>query len=153
MMDWENFVTKHERHIYAFCLHYLGNVADAEDVTQDVFMRYFKDFQAGKELHQGWLYTVARNACADKKRWFRRFSGFLQGMPKESPKITTPLLDNLLELLQTLSRHQREVFILRHFHGFSTIETANLLGISEGTTKTHLSRAIEKIRKGLADEN
>lgn len=48
--------------------------------------------------------------------------------------------------LKELPRRQHEVFVLRHWHGFSTAETAELLGIDQGTVKSQLKRAIDKIK-------
>ncbi len=153
MIDWDEFVNENKKPIFAYCLQFLGNYADAEDVTQDVFVRYFTDSQRGREMHRGWLYTVARNACIDKRRWFKRFTSFLKDSRRESVpiKISDDVRD-VSELLPLLSPQQKEVFILRHWHGFSTADVAAMLAVSEGSIKTQLKRAIEKIKKGLSHE-
>lgn len=59
------------------------------------------------------------------------------------------LLHEIKQLVCNLPQRQKEVFILRHWHGFSTKETADLLSIGEGSVKSHLSRAIDKIKLDL----
>ena len=58
----------------------------------------------------------------------------------------------LHKLVARLSQRQREVFILRHWHGFSTEETAEQLGLNCGTVKSHLKRAIDHLKHELASE-
>ena len=151
-MSWEHFVEANYKRIYAFCLQILGNAAEAEDVTQDVFLKCWRNFEAPEALNKAWIYTVARNACIDRRRFFRRLVSLDFGKiahPTVEPAGT--LSSKLRALIAALPQQQREVFVLRHWHEFSTDETAQLLGVSSGTVKTQLKRAVDKIKGELSD--
>lgn len=152
-MDWETFVNEHYSKIYGFIYQFLGSKADAEDATQEAFLRAYKSYSSLREPSsaKAWIYSIARNVCIDKSRWWKRYTATISNLDREdtaNPK-TTELTLTLRKLINELPIKQREVFILRHWHDFDTKETAKLLSISEGTVKSHLKRAIDKIKKDL----
>ena len=154
---WDELVEDYYDSIYRFCYQLSGNAADAEEITQDVFL---KAFQRIHELNdatkvRGWLYSIARNACYDQFRWVKRVLQFKSStearaevmMPQEGR-----LSQALLTHLQQLPRGQREVFVLRHWHEHSTRETAELLGVHEGSVKRQLKRAVDSLKEALLQE-
>ena len=151
-----SLLTTHYEEIYRFCLHFLGSRAEAEDVTQEVFIKAFQSLDSVREegATRGWLYSIARNCCIDKKRWWKRYLTFLhRGREEGVDQGMGELSLTLSKLISELPERQREIFILRHFHDFSTEDTAQLLNISPGTVKSHLKRAVDSLKKALEKDN
>ncbi len=154
-MNFDLIVSDYYEAIYTFAYHLSRSREDAEDITQDTFLRAQRNLHQLKSpgLAKHWLYKIARNVFYDRKRSLKYFLGFIKS-ERDSPPSTShePELETILaQLIQRLPLRQREVFILRHWHEFSTEETARLLGISEGSVKSHLSRAILKLKDDLTD--
>lgn len=133
-----------------------GNRAEAEDLTQQTFFKIFRAEEKKQSLPQEeaemkfFLYRVARNTFFDKFRFFKRLRRFQKSESvKEQVQVDDSLKLILRQLIEALPQRQREVFILRHWHGFSTREAAKMLNINEGSVKSHLSRAIEKLKAEL----
>ncbi len=156
MRPWNEFIDEHYQAIYRYNVQFLGCKADAEDVTQDTFLKAFKAREKVSALHseRAWLYSIARNCCVDHTRFVSRALRFFALKREEVPShhVQPESASFLLELLRELSPRQREVFILRHFHDMSTKESAEVLGVDEGTVKVHCKRAVEHLRRRLRDE-
>jgi RNA polymerase sigma-70 factor, ECF subfamily len=155
-INWQKLVDEHYKEIYSYCFHFFNNASDAADATQDVYVKAIKNRTKLALINENerrfWLYRVARNVCIDKKRWWKRFLLFKsEYLPDSTPTTDAPLIISLQKAIAELPNKQKEVFILRHWNGFSTTETAQLLGIDEGSVKSHLSRAIAKLKKHFID--
>jgi RNA polymerase sigma-70 factor (ECF subfamily) len=159
-LDWEEFVELHYTAIFAYCNQMLRSSADAEDAVQDTFLRAYKQLGSLKEkaAARAWVYTIARNVCLDKQRWWKRQLRHLSEHTEEAVDLGVPgqqrseMAARLQRLIAALPLKQREVFVLRHWHGFSTDETADILGINTGTVKSHLKRAVDKLKQELERE-
>lgn len=148
--EWDRLVSAYYAGIYKFALRMTSNGAEAEDITQEVF---FAAYRAGLSISpepslKAWLYKTARNRCIDRLRWWKRWSKLLQADRSGKGVQTSPAQTSseLEEMIHALPLRQREVFVLRHWHGFSTQETAEILGISSGAVKSHLLRAVNKLK-------
>lgn len=157
-LEWANFVEQYYEGILSYAVQFLRNRAEAEDVTQDVFLRAQQHLMTGAKIHneRHWIYSIVRNICIDRSRWWKRWklSAFDEGvMPHGGVQNGGDMeLKHIIQhLVAKLPIRQREVFILRHWHGFSTEETAELLSLDAGTVKTHLSRSIAKLKAELGD--
>lgn len=147
--------------ILKFTYHYLGNPEDARDVTQETFLRATLALNTSQLIsnERAWLYAIARNLCADRKRSWRRFLDFLDRRSiwgTNTPPSHCDVLElslTIRQLVKALPLRQREVFILRHWHDFSTEETARLLQVDTGTVKSHLSRAVATLKKALLSDD
>jgi RNA polymerase sigma-70 factor (ECF subfamily) len=152
--DWDELVSEFYTPIYRFCRQFLGNQAEAEDATQQVFFKAWKKSSTLKDQSatRAWLYTIARNVCRDRVRWWKRLFAFTETL--ELPEVSAPnaISRTLRRAVANLPTRQREVFILRHWHEFSTAETAAQLGISPGAVKAHLKRAVDSLRKQFEHE-
>ena len=117
-----------------------GSRQDAEDVTQTVFLKVLErrpDLEPGKE--RAWLFRVAVNEC--RSLW-RRLK-LRRTAPQEEP---------VLRQVMELKAGEREILYLIYYEGFSTRETASLLGISQTAVTTRLQRARKKLRDRLEEE-
>lgn len=154
--QWGNLVSEYQEAIFAYCYHILGSRAEAEDACHDTFVKAFEHLDALSKdsALKSWIYSIARNVCLDRHRWWKRWSS---SAGKEEPsqlsaQAPDPHLAMALEReINLLPLRQREVFVLRHFHGFTTNETARLLNCDAGTVKSHLKRAVDKLKLELKD--
>ena len=142
---------RHRDFVYRAIWAQVGHKAVAEDLTQEVFIRVAtgrrKLFR--RAAFRTWLYRVAANLVRDhrrKHRWELDDSG-LEGQVGESSQQN---LMDILKAIDRLARRQREVVLLRILEGMSTEETADLLGISQGSVKTHLHRGLEHLKTELS---
>jgi RNA polymerase sigma-70 factor (ECF subfamily) len=148
------------------CRWLLSDPGEAEDVTQEVFLKLHRALEEGTEAQawEPWLTTVALNACRDRRRsaWWRRV--WQPGVELDESKLPGLRRDAEQDLLgreegariwvayRALSTRQQEVFALRHLEGWSTDEVARALGMSSGSVKRHLHRAIGHLRRSLGGQ-
>ncbi len=161
---WQHLVVSQHRRIYAICYRFTGSGADAEDLTQDVFLKLYKNlssFDTQKGSFQTWITTLARNLLVDHFRRTRldRASDSLDASfdgEEDGPTMGDRLADNRpsqeqhvagLELkariqgaLKQLSPELREAVILRDLEDMDYKEIAQVLRIPEGTVKSRISR-------------
>ena len=139
--------------------YYLGNREQAEDVTQDVFVRFISnhpELEPGRE--KAWLFKVALNRCRDLWRgsWFKKMvlghpAFELFPAPDEIGKAAEKFA--LAEAVNRLRPEFKEVVLLFYYQGFSVTEIADMLGIAEGTVSSRLSRARSKLQEELKGDD
>ena len=144
--------------VYRLAFARCRNKADAEDIFQTTFLRFYASRTLFKnaEHEKSWLLRVCINACKDlqKSAWHMKVSA----MPDEfdapdmnTRKDATPQEEALDEAMRGLSPEQRTVVHLHYFEGFSTGEVAQMLGIRPATARSHLHRARIAMRNALED--
>jgi RNA polymerase sigma-70 factor (ECF subfamily) len=138
---------------------------DAEDLTQDVFVRAYRSISRLREPQRfrSWLYTIAVNRVNDylrKKRVRSIFKSSDEGPEiqpeaddrRENPEALELVLKEdfwrqVVRIAKKLSKMEREVFMLRFMDDLNIAEIAQILKKSESTIKTHLYRALTKFKK------
>ena len=154
---WEALLKDHTRKIYNLCYRFTGRVEEAEDVTQEVFIKVFqtlKSYDATQGSFSTWLNRVARNHLVDHYRRTRKdrvTSSLEDELPaaqeKASPR-TEPTAQvesrersEILQLaLDKLSPDLREAVILRDLHDLDYEEIAQVLSVPQGTVKSRINR-------------
>jgi RNA polymerase sigma factor (sigma-70 family) len=134
--------------MYAVCLRYAGNAEEAEDILQEGFIKVFKKLNSFRRegSFEGWVRRIFVNTAIEH---FRRKRYLMPVTEKEENTIEgkyTSVLDDLgakdiMALIQKLSPGYRTVFNMYVVEGYTHKEIAEMLGISEGTSKSQLSRA------------
>ena len=134
--------------MYAVCLRYAGNAEEAEDILQEGFIKVFKKLDSFRRegSFEGWVRRIFVNTAIEH---FRRKRYLMPVTEKEENTIEgkyTSVLDELgakdiMALIQKLSPGYRTVFNMYVVEGYTHKEIAEMLGISEGTSKSQLSRA------------
>ncbi|QQE80008.1 RNA polymerase sigma factor [Alicyclobacillus sp. SO9] len=146
---------RHGDEVYRYIRYTIGNVPQADDILQEVFLRVLQSWH--RFQHQStpktWLWAIAKNCIRD---YFRSSKRTNQQVPLDEQLLDETSGDYLLKLqledsLQSLSVAHREVFVERIIHDKSTEETAQTLGWSASKVKTTLHRAMKQIRKSLAE--
>jgi RNA polymerase sigma-70 factor (ECF subfamily) len=134
--------------MYAVCLRYAGHAEEAQDILQEGFIKVFKKLDSFRSegSFEGWIRRIFVNTAIEH---FRRKRYLMPVTEKEENTIEgkyLSVLDNLaaadiMALVQELSPGYRTVFNMYVIEGYSHKEIGDILGISEGTSKSQLSRA------------
>ena len=164
---FEELVTLHQRGVYTLALRHTGNHDDALDISQEAFFRAYKGLPHfnGESAFSTWLYRLTVNVCIDhlrksKRRRVSLFSEMEDGvmeipdtsrLPEDAAEFED-LKTALSDALGILPEKYRLVFILRAVNGLSYEEIAEVLDIEEGTVKSRLSRARDKLRTILTKQ-
>jgi RNA polymerase sigma-70 factor (ECF subfamily) len=140
--------------LFALCLKYSQNYEDAEDILQDSFIRIFdkiKQFD-GKGSFEGWMKRITINVALQKYRKGKKLQVVRNEVieSEETVELEEEIEANfLLELIQQLPDQYRLVFNLYVLDHFTHREIAELLNISEGTSKSNLSRARKILKEKI----
>jgi RNA polymerase sigma factor (sigma-70 family) len=151
---------KHKNNIYQIALRTLKSPLLAQEVVQDVFLKLWFERKNAASFHslENWLFIVAKNHMLNQlkkiaKEWqhFNTYTAETENqfeLPNEDSEIDklyyTQLHDKALD---SLTQHQKNVYVLVRLKNLSYIQTANLLKISPLTVKKHMNRALLGIRK------
>jgi RNA polymerase sigma-70 factor (ECF subfamily) len=170
---WQQLVASQHRRIYAICYRFTGSGTDAEDLTQEVFLKLYKNlasFDTQKGSFQTWITTLARNLLVDHFRRTRldrasdsldaTFDGEQDGQtmgdrladPRPSQEQHVASLElkaRVQHALKQLSPELREAVILRDLEDMDYKEIAQVLRIPEGTVKSRISRGRGELAKLL----
>lgn len=161
---FEALVRACEKKVYLLALRYTNNPADAMDISQDTFVKAFRNLKKfkGDSSPETWVYRIAVNTALDHVRRSARRSE--TGLYRQDEDGQEQLLDipderyspekaaeqtDMRELLQKaiamLPEEQRQVIVLRDIDDFSYQQIAEILDVSEGTVKSRLFRARAKL--------
>lgn len=139
------------------CLRYTRNQEDAIEVLHNAFLKVYKNihtYDATKASLYTWIRTIVVNSAIDFIRQRGKFYNHIELEKAEEPAIDADAVQRmssreLLKLVQQLTPATQGVFNLYVIEGYNHREIANLLGISEGTSKWHLSEARKQLQKLL----
>lgn len=148
---------QHAGRVYALCLRLTGDARDAEERTQDVFVRLWDKVRSfrGESAFSSWLHRLAVNVVLNERRTTGRREQRV--MTTEDPgalernrgNTTESLSIDLERAIAALPDGAREVFVLYDIEGYAHAEIAELVGIAEGTSKAQLFRARRLLREKL----
>ena len=163
---FEDLLVANQNNVYNLALKMTGNQADAEDISQEAFLKAFRllDSFRGESRFSVWLYRLTYNLCIDFLRKNKRVSMVsLSQQHDDSDDYEFDIIDTSEQPENAVLRHEmrdiidksmseldlfhREIIVMREVSDMSYSEIAQTLNISEGTVKSRLSRA----RKNLAD--
>jgi RNA polymerase sigma-70 factor (ECF subfamily) len=167
---FHELVGQYKKKIYYLAYDITGNHQEAEDISQEVFIKMFrslKKFRRDAKM-SSWLYQITVNASIDSLRkksskLKRSIDEFDQlhiqegiassGAHNFDPVISTEssqIQNHISQALQKISPKERTVFVMRHYNDLKLNEIAEILNITVGTVKSLLFRAIKKLRKELS---
>lgn len=153
-MDWEALLSRNENHMYRAALAILGNREEARDAVQDALVKYLEKRPALKdEDHErAWLLRVTVNGCKSRLRspWRKRRVELCTVLETVSPDCGAH--EELLEL-ESLPPRDRAAIHLHYYEGYTTAEIAAMTGEAEGTVRSRLHRARQKLRRILEGED
>jgi RNA polymerase sigma-70 factor (ECF subfamily) len=163
---WEELVRQHTRRVYGLCYRFTGNDSEAQDLTQEVFLRIFRSLRSFRSTEGSfvtWLARLTRNLLIDHYRRTR------QERVTDSIEEQLPMLEEhmaasarpeglvagreaseiLQVALQKLSPELRETVILRDLQEMEYREIAQVLNVPEGTVKSRLNRGRAELARVL----
>ena len=164
MVAFEILYERYHRRTYSLCLRMTKNQAEAEDLTQEVFIQLFRKAGSfrGDSAFSTWLHrmTVNQVLMHFRKRSFKNEKTSDDGetpeqiAPGTSDQNRMPVVDQiaLKRAIDQLPDGYRNVFTLHDVQGYEHTEVARVLGISVGTSKSQLHKARLKLRVLLLDE-
>jgi RNA polymerase sigma-70 factor (ECF subfamily) len=149
---FEELVAAHERMVLRTAYRLLGRLEDAQDAAQEVFLRLFRSLGRIEGDPQPWLYRVTVNVCNDHHRKWMPVTELDEHRadPAPDPEHAVTLDERkrlLMDGLAILGERERASVVLRDIEGLSTAETAAILGVEEGTVRSHISTARVKLAK------
>lgn len=157
-LSFDEVVRRYEAQVLRTAYRILGNWADAEDAAQEVFVRlhrYGLGFPNEAALG-GWLYRVTVNRCLDRARSRRSWQPLVelvcQDASAEAVAIREEEKRRLMAALATLPAKERAAVVLREIEGLSTAEVAAIVGSTEGTVRSQVSKAVTHLRAMLKEE-
>ena len=155
---FESLYRMHVDRVYGLCLRMTGNVAEAEDCTQDAFIRAWKQLGKfrGDSAFGTWLHRIAVNCVLGGMRKSRRERERIALVAERNDAPITAAdsgeLADLAEAVGRLPEGARHVFVLNAVYGYSHEETGSMLGIAPGTSKAQLHRARRLLAQQLDKE-
>ena len=166
---FQEFVEQYKKKVYFLALDMVGNAVDAEDISQEVFLKVFRSFatfRKGAKL-SSWLYRVTYNASIDhlrRKKFVPEPVGddVLESRSQEDAGLpprgamdpalaaeSSLLQARISRALENVSPQEKAVFLLRHYDDLMLKDIASSLGLSIGSVKSYLFRAVRKLQKEL----
>lgn len=155
---FESLYRLHVGRVYGLCLRMTGNVAEAEDCTQEAFIQGWSklDRFRGDSTFATWMHRIAVNAVLGRKRKSSREQDRVQLAAEVSPApvstADTGELRDIAEAIDRLPERARHVFVLYAVYGYSHEETAQMLEIAAGTSKAQLHRARRLLEQQLKEQ-
>ena len=153
---------QHAGRVYALCLRLTGDASDADERTQDVFVRLWDKLRSfrGESAFSSWLHRLAVNVVLNEQRARgrreKRVAPAAEPEELAGAQPAAPLHDGTVGVSIELERAiaelpdgAREVFVLYDIEGYAHAEIASLTGIAEGTSKAQLFRARRLLREKL----
>ncbi len=147
----ERAIARYGDAVARVCVLHLKNQADAEDIFQTVFLRYFQKAPefSSDEHEKAWLLRVAINACRDllKSPWRRRVTSaeVLAELPAPANEEAGDLLDAVL----SLPKKYKDVLYLHYYEGYTAVQIAEILDKNVNTVYTLLSRGRQLLKEKI----
>ena len=166
---FETLMRAYENRVYTLALRSTGSEHDAADITQEVFLRAWRNLDSfrGDSSLSTWLYRVTANLCVDlaRKKTGEGASASIDDEESPAAAVADPVRMNRPEeaaennelrqelqyALSQLSEEHRRIVILRDVGGLSYADIARPLGLEEGTVKSRLARARAALRRILTE--
>jgi RNA polymerase sigma-70 factor (ECF subfamily) len=150
----DEIVTKYQRKVYSLAYRMTGDIEDAKDMTQKVFLQAFKgirDFRR-KSAFYTWLYQIAYNTCLNhlRKKGTDTVEIHESHLANNEGSLSKIIMkekkSHLKDALKYLPLRQKTAITLRAYEGLSLKETAEVMQCSEGAVKAHYHHGMKKLR-------
>jgi RNA polymerase sigma-70 factor (ECF subfamily) len=165
--SFNEIVNRYLKLIYNFAYRLVGNQKEAEDISQEIFLKVWKNLKKfnAKKSFRTWIFSIAKNTCIDhlRKRKDVPMSAFDNDdggnviedtlvdeelKPDEIFALSQNKL-NVEKIMEILTIVQKEVIVLKYMNEMSLSEVAEVMKIPIDTAKSHHRRALQKMRKSI----
>lgn len=162
---FEQFVNEFEKKIYSYAYNFTQNQDDAMDITQEVFLKVYKNIHKFKENSSlsTWVYRITSNVCID----FVRKNKYTVPITVENEEYIFQVVDNtqnideiiknkdlsseIYNALNKLDENSKQIIIMRDILELSYSEISDILKLESGTVKSRIARSRKKLRDILVD--
>ena len=157
-LAWTLLVRKHQDAVFRLSYLIVGNAADARDVSQDVFLRAFRQFHKfdSKQRFRPWILKITARLSSNHRRSVKRYMRMLFGWSRSEVSADAIELPDekkvIMESIRRIPEAQRNVIYLRYFLGLKEAEIADTLGLAKGTVKSRSTRALDKLNTLVSNE-
>ena len=145
--------------VYQYLVNRMGNVHDAEDMAQTVFVKVFNKldtFDAEKSSLSTWIFNITRNSLIDHQRsmTLRIHEEIPETLADDSPDMLDGLImeqeqENLANALEKLTREERDLIVLHYYNEYTLLEIADLMRRPYGQIKRLHMKALQKLRSQM----
>lgn len=152
----EKIVTENYESIYKYCYWKIGNCEEAQDITQEVFLRFMKniDTYSDQGKPKAFLYTIAKNLCINwsKKHKVDCLDTATEILDLSASEMINQIPDKILleNLVKKLPIEQQEVIVLRYGHELKINEIAVIVGTSRFTVRYRIKLALSALKNKLS---
>lgn len=154
LQAFEALYRKHSARVYGLCIRLVRNEADAQDCTQETFIRAWRQLATfrGHSAFGTWLHRIAVNEILSRRRRKATEERYLEIV---QPETTAPDREGDFDIevveraIARLPERARDVFVLHRIYGYTHEETAQMLDIASGTCKAHVYRASKLLLRML----
>lgn len=169
LLAFDSLVHRYDKTVLRLAYSLVNNTADAEDIGQEVFVRVYRNLNKFRfdSAFSTWLYRVVVNYCINYRKkkskarthsldepnedrapdWRPTLKG--QELDPEASMLNQELSEQIDRAMAHLSKQQKTVFVLRHYHGLKLKDIADIMQCAEGTVKNYLFRATQKMQSLL----
>jgi RNA polymerase sigma-70 factor, ECF subfamily len=159
---WESLMVTHQKAVFRLAYLLLGDPDDAEDIAQDSFLHAWKaiaGFDPTRPLRP-WLLSITANLARNRRRSAGRYFAALMRAFRDEPasegieeqNVQNFQANELWKAVQKLNVLDQQIVYLRYFLELPVADTAQILQVAEGTVKSRLSRALEKLRSVIQQD-
>ena len=168
---FEELISDYEKRVFNIAFRMIGNYNDAEDISQEIFIKVFKSIKnfKGNSSFYTWLYRIVVNECYDIAKKKKKILAFSIDTPivtgedeiqrdiKDRGKLPEEEYENkelrkeIQKALNMVSNEHRTMIVLRDVQGFSYDEISEMLKCPPGTVKSRINRARKALKELLSD--
>jgi RNA polymerase sigma-70 factor (ECF subfamily) len=169
---FEELISDYEKKVFNIALRIIGNYNDAEDISQEIFIKVFKSIKnfKGNSSFYTWLYRIVVNECFDIAKKKKKVLAFSIDTPivtgddevqrdiKDRSKLPEEEFENkelrkeIQKALNMISNEHRTMIVLRDVQGFSYDEISEMLKCPPGTVKSRINRARKALKELLSEQ-
>jgi len=164
-LAWESLVKSFQARVYSVSYYYMRNSAEAQESTQEVFIKVFKNLESIEgqaEAFLPWLLALTRNCCLDRLRKAKTRTKYEQAFKAEAPAAATvngspeshlgqaQRKELLYQALSEFSATNRDILLLKDIQGLKLEQVAEILSLPVGTVKSRSHRARIELAKRMA---
>ena len=154
MHAFEELIIQHEKIVYNVALRMMNHSEDAKDISQEVFLKAYRNIGNFDERSQfsTWIYRITANTCIDemrKRKGRQSFSLEEELESEEGSMLREEQKSEILQALESLSPEHKVAVILRDIKGLSYEEIAEILELTLGTVKSRISRGRNQLKQEI----
>lgn len=150
----EEIYTEYHDKVFAYVRNHVNNIADAEDLCEDVFVKIYSKidtFDSRKASLSTWIYAMTSNTVIDFYRTNHIHSEIPEDLAEdksliEDEVLNTESLEQLAKALKSLPKEQMDIIVLRYYRGLTLQEVSEQVGLSYGVTKLRHREALGRLK-------